>query len=142
MEENKLYCNILTSKGFDGHRLILNAPKFAKMKTQAVTKPQSEDHIEAISNEKAAGQSFHVTIGEYTKFDYYFKSWLLLESTACIKKLEAQKVRIQERIQIQIDKDNVTRPKVPLIEESKSNVCCCIDKAIIKVEIGWEWSWY
>lgn len=106
-----MYCTALTLKGYDRQQLRLNVPKVVRMKTQVVTKPQSDECIEAISKVKAADQLSPVTVGGHIVSDDYFKSQVLLESTVRIKELELDKVRIQERIMLQIDKDNVMRAK-------------------------------
>ena len=113
----------------------MNAPKVVKMKTQVFTRPQSDERIEAISKAKATGQSFHVTGGGHINSDDYFKSRVLLEMMARIKELEADKVRIQESIMLQIGKDNVMRAKCPLTQETKCNFLVVEIKLLLTLKL-------
>ena len=88
--------------------------------------------IKVISTEKAIERLFHVTGGEHISSDDYFKSGVLLGSTSLVKELEVHKVRIQESIQRQIDKNNVTRSKGMLTEEMIGNFVVVEIKLLLK----------
>ena len=72
--QNKVYCNMLTLKGFDGKEFRLKAPRITKLKTTTVTVPHTKARIEAISTDKSARKFFHAMGGSYLNSDDYFKS--------------------------------------------------------------------
>jgi len=59
--ENKMCCTVLTSKGYDGNKFKMYAPRIVKLKTLATAKPHTFDRVKVIEDAKVAGQMFHAT---------------------------------------------------------------------------------
>ena len=97
--ENKLYCYILTSKGFDGDLLRLDATRFVIKKNVAVTWPQTLEQVKAVANAKIAGQFFHVTGGNRLNSDEYFKSRAFIDNQERIKDLVKDKELTEDKVQ-------------------------------------------
>ena len=81
-------------KGFDGTQFRVDAPKVLKINTQEVTRPQFQEHIEAIAKAKGARQLFHSTGGEHISSNDLFKRRALIEKRDQIKKMEEEKSQV------------------------------------------------
>ena len=86
---NNFHCNYLTLNGYDGSKLLKKAP--TRTRYVAVTKPQSNERIQAIKRAKTAGQMFYATGGKHVNTNEFFKAKKLLSNDALIKALEAKK---------------------------------------------------
>jgi len=72
-EANHNACDFLTSIGYDGGRLRLDAPRRGAKKYE-LTQPQSKERVELLRKAKTAGKLFHATHGEHLNSDDFFKS--------------------------------------------------------------------
>jgi hypothetical protein len=95
---NHYYCNLLTSFGYDGEALKLNAPR-AQVKPP-LTAPHSKERIEAIMKAKGtAGSLFHATGGEHINTEEFFQAAELKTRRERLKKLEGEKATRNEKIE-------------------------------------------
>jgi len=83
---NGYYCDLLSTKGYDGSHLRKNAP--TRSRFVAVTKPQTQERVMAIKDAKTAGQMFYATGGRHLNSNDFFKAKEIQSRQADIKKME------------------------------------------------------
>jgi acetoin utilization deacetylase AcuC-like enzyme len=69
---NHFSCDALTSLGFGGSHLRINAPREAKRKP--LTEAHSKERVKQLQSAKTAGQIFHATGGTHINSDDFFRS--------------------------------------------------------------------
>jgi len=86
---NAYYCDLLSTKGYDGSLLRKNAP--TRSRFVAVTQPQTQERVMAIKDAKTAGQMFYATGGRHLNSNEFFKAKEIQSRQAGIKKMEDAK---------------------------------------------------
>ena len=130
--QNKTHCAILDSKGFDGSQFRLDAPRVLKTNTQVLTRPQTQERIEAIAKAKGAGQLFHVTGGEHISSNDFFKSRALTEKKEQVEKMEQEKSQFEASKQIENDKVSLIQRKGEITEANKQSFLVAEIKILLK----------
>ena len=70
---NHISCDFLSTMGYDGSQLRINAPRQSAKKFQ-LTVPNSKERVEAIQRAKTAGQLFHATHGHHLNSNDFFRA--------------------------------------------------------------------
>ena len=97
--------------------------------------PQKKARIEAIAAAKAAGQFFHAMGGSHLNSDDYFKSRVLLQRKERIKDLEKDKEDVDNRNNVQCQKDTLLRTKG---NDLTRKTATSFNVAEIKVPVRWK----
>jgi len=87
---NHMSCDFLSTMGYDGSQLRIDAPKQSAKKFE-ITVPNSKERVEAIQRAKTAGQLFHATHGHHLNSDDFFRARAKTDRETEKKTLLAQK---------------------------------------------------
>ena len=88
---NKLCCDLLSARGFDGDKLRAKAPEVTQNGFASLTQKNTKERQEALLKARTAGRHFHATGGDTLNGDDFFIALKLEENKATIVKLEADK---------------------------------------------------
>jgi hypothetical protein len=124
----------LTLNGYDGSKLLKKAP--TRTRYVAVTKPQSNERIQAIKRAKTAGQMFYATGGKHVNTNEFFKAKKLLSNDALIKALEDKKKAHAKTVIEQKDAVMMIRQKGDLTSINHKDFTLTEVKALLKWKKG------
>jgi hypothetical protein len=116
---NHFYCGILTSNGFAGSKLQLDAPK--RKFVAAVSKPNSVERQEAMKKASSAGATFQATGGGHLNSDDFFKAAESKARDAKIKAMEDLKKEREKYCKGQWAALRLIRSKGELTEDTENN---------------------
>ena len=108
-EVNHLSCDLLTSYGFDGSKLRIDAPR--RKKLQQLTQPFSLERQEAIRQATTAGQLFHATGGTMLNSEDMFRAKALSQRQLEKESLLAKFKSSQKRSKIRLDALEILQKK-------------------------------
>jgi hypothetical protein len=108
-ECNHFVCDFLSTVGYDGSQLQIDAPR--KKKATPLTQSYTKERQEAILQAQTAGQLFHATGGTMLNLEDIFRARASLSQKKEIKELESKLKYTSNRAKIRLEALEIRMPQ-------------------------------